>query len=180
MQQESLFPACTTHSTALFTPLRAIRRWKLYKRPLQRTWTLARSKKHMGNIAQGLRTCPYQEPTAKRPVLLSRSRFTCTASRYQKLPQRALASEKIKRGSWGGLWSVFAHLEQYPELKSRECLPHTNLHSAATCGSLNGGRAYVKTVRRAEAARDPGPRGLTSTRGLHMTQRGSQELYMCG
>ena len=111
VQQESSFPACTTHSTAFFTPLRAIRRWKPYKRPSQRTWTLARRKKHMGNIAQGLRTCPYQEPTAQRPVSLSRSRFTCTASRSQILPQRALASEKIKRGSWGGRWSVFAHLD---------------------------------------------------------------------
>ena len=65
VQQESSFPACTTHSTALFTPLRAIRCWKPYKRPSQRPWTLNRKKKHIGDIAQGLRICPYQEPTAQ-------------------------------------------------------------------------------------------------------------------
>jgi len=28
--------------------------------------------------------------------------------------------KKINRGSWGGRWSVFAHPEKYPTLKSRE------------------------------------------------------------
>jgi len=94
VQQESSFPACTTHSTAFFTPLRAIRSWKPYKRPSQTTWTLARKKEHMGDIAQGFQTRSYQERTAQRPVSFSRSRFTCTPSQYQVLPQRALASEE--------------------------------------------------------------------------------------
>jgi len=31
--------------------------------------------KNMGDIAQGLQTCSYQERTAQRPVSFSRSRF---------------------------------------------------------------------------------------------------------
>ena len=104
VQQESSFPACRTHSTAFSTTLSAIRSWQPYKRSSQTTWTLSRKKKDMSDIAQGLRTCSYQERTAQRPVSLSRSRFTCTASRSQVLQQRALASEKIKRGS--GVWVV--------------------------------------------------------------------------
>jgi len=41
--------------------------------------------------------------------------FVHSDSRNVHWPQK-----KIKRGLWGGWWSVFSHLEQYPELKSRE------------------------------------------------------------
>jgi len=45
VQQESSFPACTTRSTAFLTTVRAIRRWKPYKRPSQTTWAVVRKSK---------------------------------------------------------------------------------------------------------------------------------------
>ena len=59
-------------------------------------------------------------------------------------------------------------------------LLHTNLNQGATCVSLSSGRAYVKTVQRSQDDRDPGPRGFTSTRGLHIFQRDRLELGMGG
>ena len=104
VQQESSFPACTTHSTALFTPLRAIRCWKPYKRPSQRPWTLDRKKKHMGKIAQGLRICPYQEPTAQARG--RRPPTTGSAAGAVATPSAAVAAPRTRRARVSRAWQA--------------------------------------------------------------------------
>jgi len=99
----------------------------------------------------------------------------CHTSKKREVQRTAL--ERAALSSFVLDWSAVAHLEHNHQ---RRFLLHTNLNSGATCDSLSGERTYVKAVRRSQADRDRGPRGLTSTRGLHIFQRGRLELGMGG